>query len=173
MCAGALASTSVTVPSAPVAQAETSPYKFTEGNIQFTVPAGWELKSEKGSVTVSPKADSSTRIIFAAVPDAIGLNADERERLLNSLIDKQKSADVKLGNYTDNETIGGIRYAVRPFTGSSGGRDVHGMYMLLGVVDKEAPVEKYVFIAASSLQGAGESVDKDMDTILHSLKRAE
>lgn len=151
-------------------QAEASTYKFTEGNIQFTVPAGWEVKPENGAVTVSPKAGSA-QMTFSAVRDAIGLNSDERERLLNSLIEKQKPADVQLGIYQDSQMIGDMRSAARPFTGKNGGRDVNGMYMLLGVLDKDAPAEKYVFIVASSEQGAGESVEKGMDTLLKSIKK--
>lgn len=171
MCACATALTSLIAHSVSAQQAEASTYKFTEGNIQFTVPAGWDVKAEKGTVTVSPKTGGG-QITLSSVPDAIGLNSDERERLLNSMAEK-KSADLKLGVYGDNETVNGLRYSFRPFTGKDGGREVNGMYMLLGVLDKDAPVDKYVFISASSAQGAGESVEKGMDAILHSFKRLE
>jgi hypothetical protein len=45
------------------------------------------------------------------------------------------------------------------------------MYMLLGVLDKDAPAEKYVFIVGSTEQGVGESVEKGMDTVLKSIKK--
>lgn len=172
LCACAAALSGLIVQSASARQGEASTYKFTEGNIQFNAPAEWEVKPEKGAVTVSPKAGGA-EVMFSAVPDAVGLNYDERERLLNGLIDKQKGADVKLGDYQDDYKPGDLSHFSRPFTGKNGGREVNGVYMLLGVPDKESGAQRYVFIAASSEQGVGEGVEKGMDTLLRSIKRAE
>jgi hypothetical protein len=172
LCACAAALSGLIVRPASARQGEASTYKFTEGNIQFTVPAEWDVKSDKGTVTLSPKAGGG-QVTFSAVPDAVGLNYDERERLLNGLIDKQKGADVKLGDYQDDYKPGELSRFSRPFTGKNGGRDVNGMYLLFGVPDKESAVHRYVFIAASSEQGAGEGVDKSIDALLRSIKRVE
>ena len=59
-------------------------YKFTHGGIQFTVPAGWDVKAEKDSVKVLPKSGSA-QIAFVALPIPATLDKDQRASLFDSL----------------------------------------------------------------------------------------
>src|ERR1051325_3933640 len=109
--AGVGASASVLVTS-PVAarEGEVLLYKFTEGAIQFTVPAGWEVKSDnQGTVKAAPKTGGNAQIAFIALPIASDINSDDRASLFDTLVEKSKFTDLELGNYKDNETLNKMR----------------------------------------------------------------
>src|SRR5947209_6143886 len=66
-------------PAAPTMQDDASTYKFTDGGIQFSVPAGWEVKPDgDGAVKVFPKTGGNVQIAFVALPIATDLNPEEK-----------------------------------------------------------------------------------------------
>src|SRR2546425_12095634 len=75
---------SILVMSSFVVAQQSSVYKFKEAGIQFVVPAGWELETNKdGSVTVSAR-DGDGYIVVAMTtfaPDASKLTADAQFKL--------------------------------------------------------------------------------------------
>src|SRR2546425_10644721 len=121
---------SVNVISVSAVQGESSVHKFKDGGIQFILPAGWDTKSEKDSIKVFPKG-GSIQIAFVALPISTDLKADEKQSLFDSLSEKAGITDVRLGDYVDNQTMGGMKVAARPFEGKNNGHDVEGVYYLL------------------------------------------
>jgi hypothetical protein len=161
-------STSVLVTSsAATRQGDASIYKFKEGGIQFTVPAGWEVKPDKeGAVKVSPKTGGNAQIAFVALPIATDLNSDERASLFDTLVEKIKSASLQLGDYRDNETLGGMRLALRPYEGKNNGHDVQGMFFLLSA-------DKFIFIVLAADKSGGPALSNDVEAVINSVKKIE
>jgi hypothetical protein len=154
-------------PAASTPQDAASTYKFTEGGVQFSVPAGWEAKPDgDGAVKVTPKAGGNVQIAFVALPIPTDLNPDERAGLVEKLSGKSGVTDLKLGEYKGNETLGGMKLAVRPYEGKNNGHDVEGMFFLLSA-------EKLVFIALVADKSRGEALSKDAETVINSVKKIE
>ena len=145
-------------------QAAASVYKFKEGGIQFTLPAGWEARPDpEGAVKVGPKTGGNAQIAFIALPVAADLNADDKASLFDTLVEKSKSADWQLGEYKDNETMGGMRLALRPYESKN---NVHGMFFLLSA-------NKLVFIVLAINKAAPATVNSDAETVINTVKKIE
>lgn len=139
-------------------------YKFKDGGIQFTVPAGWDIKTENDSVKVSPKGGSA-QIAFVALPIPATLDKDERASLFDSLSAKAGITDMKFEDYVDNETMNGMKVSVRPYEGKNNGHDVEGVFLLLNA-------EKLIFITLVAAKSPGE-ISKELETVINSIKKIE
>lgn len=155
---------SVLVTSASARQGAARVYRFTDGGIQFTVPAGLDVKAEKDSVKVLPKSGSA-QIAFVALPIPTNLNKDERASLFDSLSGKAGITDIKLGDYLNNETMNGMKVSVRTYQGKNNGHDVEGVFFLLNA-------EKLVFITLVSAK-SGDDISKELETVIESIKKIE
>jgi|GEM_PF-4610664 len=166
-CANAsmLPVTLVSIIGPAVRDGDASAYKFTDAGIQFTVPAGWDVKTEKDSVKVFPKGHNA-QIAFVALPIASDLNSDERESLFDTLSGKAGITELKLGDYADHEKIGGMRAAARRYEGKNNDHEVSGIFILLNA-------EKYIFIVLVVDKSAGSTFDKDVETVFKSLEKIE
>ena len=154
-------------PAAPTMLDDASTYKFTDGGIQFSVPAGWEVKPDgDGAVKVFPKTGGNVQIAFVALPIATDLNPEEKAGLVEKLSAKSGVTDLKLGEYKGNETMGGMKLAVRPYEGKNNGHDVEGMFFLLSA-------EKLVFIALVADKSRSEALSKDAEAVINSVKKVE
>lgn len=149
-------------------QGDASTYKFTGGGIQFSVPAGWDVKPDgDDAVKVFPKAGGNVQIAFVALPIATdSLNPDDKAGLLETLSGKSGVTEMKLGEYKGNETMGGMKLALRPYEGKNNGHDVEGMFFLLSA-------EKFVFIALVIDKSRSEALSKDAETVMNSVKKIE
>ena len=139
-------------------------YEFTDGGIQFTVPAGWEVKADKDSVKILPKGGSA-QIAFVALPIPTNLDKDERSSLFDSLSGKAGIADMRLGDYMPNETMSGMKVSVRPFEGKNNGHDVEGAFFLLNA-------DKLVFITLVAAKSGGDT-SKELETVMNSIKKIQ
>lgn len=139
-------------------------FKFTDGGIQFTVPAGWDVKADKDSVKISPKGGSA-QIAFVALPIPATLDKDERASLFDSLSAKAGITDMKLEDYVDNETMNGMKVSVRPYEGKNNGHEVEGMFFLLNA-------EKLIFITLVAAKSPGD-ISKELETVINSIKKIE
>lgn len=175
LLAGVCSQASIVATSArPVACAASTPqgdattYKLTGGGIQFSVPAGWDVKPDgDDAVKVFPKTGGNVQIAFVALPIATdAISSEDRAGLLETLSGKSGVTDVKLGEYKGNETMGGMKLAVRPYEGKNNGHDVEGMFFLLSA-------EKFVFIVLVADKSRSEAVSKDAETVINSVKKIE
>lgn len=146
--------------------AEAGVYKFKEAGIQFAVPTGWSVEVEDSAVKVSPKAGGMAQVAFIALPIATSISASDRRDLFDQIVEKSKPADAKLGDYVDNETMGGMRVTLRAYEGTNNGHNVQGMYFLLSA-------QKLVAIVLVIDKAAGEALNKDAETIINSVKKIE
>lgn len=158
-----LTSASVSSPAA-AGQSAAKVHEFTDGGIQFNVPAGWDVKAEKDSVKIMPK-DGGAQIAFVALGLPTSLGKDERTSLFNSLSEKAGITDMKPGPYVDNETIGDMKVSVRPFQGKNNGHGVEGVFFLLNA-------EKLVFITLVSAK-SGDEISKELESVINSIKKME
>jgi len=139
-------------------------YKFKDGGIQFTVPAGWDVKAEKDSVKVLPKGGAA-QIAFVALPIPTDIEKVERVSLFDSLAAKAGITDMKPGGYVDNETMGGMKVSVRPYEGKNNGHEVEGVFFLLDA-------EKLVFITLVASKSRGD-ISNELEAIINSIKKIE
>src|SRR6185369_9100988 len=139
-------------------------YKFKDGGIQFTVPAGWDIRADNDSVKVSPKGGSA-QIAFVALPIPANLAREERASLFDSLAEKAGITDMKPGGYVDNETMGGMKVSVRPYEGKNNGHDVEGVFFLLDA-------EKMVFITLVAAKSRGD-INNELEAVINSIKKIE
>ncbi len=157
--------TSASVPTpASARQGTARVYKFADGGIQFTVPAGWDVKADKDSVKILPKSGSA-QIAFVALPIPTNLDPDDRVSLFDSLSGKAGITDMKLGDYLNNETMNGMKVSVRPYEGKNNGHDVEGVFFLLNA-------EKLVFITLVAAK-SGDDISKELETVIESIKKIE
>ena len=145
---------------------EAGVYKFKEAGIQFTVPAAWEARAEESAVKVSPKTGGQAQIAFIVLPIATDMSADDRHGLFDAIVEKSKPVDAKLGDYVDNETMGGMRVALRPYEGTNNGHEVQGVYFLLSA-------QKMVSVVLVIDKAAGDTLNKDAEAIINSVKKIE
>ncbi|HJQ25010.1 MAG TPA: hypothetical protein VKA60_13920 [Blastocatellia bacterium] len=145
---------------------EATLYKFKEAGIQFTVPTGWAVEVEESAVKVSPKAGGMAQVAFIALPIATDISADDRHDLFDRIVEKSKPADARLGDYVDNETMGGMHVTLRPYEGTNNGHHVQGMYFLLNA-------QKLVSIVLVIDKAAGDALSQDAETIINSVKKIE
>lgn len=155
----------VNVVSSPARQGAAKAYEFTDGGIQFTVPAGWSIKSEKDSVKVFPKG-GSIQIAFVALTISADIKADEKQSLFDSLSEKAGITDRRLGDYVDNQTMGDMKVAARPFEGKNNGHEVEGVYYLLSS-------DKFVFIVLVADKSASDALGNEAISIIKSIKKIE
>src|SRR5260370_7860855 len=76
-------------------------YKFSDGGIQVTVPAGWDVKGDADTVKLFPKGQSAQIAFVALGISPTDLNSDQTETLFDSLSGKAGVTDMKLDNYVD------------------------------------------------------------------------
>jgi hypothetical protein len=139
-------------------------YKFNEGGIQFTVPAGWEVKAGDDFVKVFPK-NHGAQIAFVALPTPANLDADQRADLFDSLSGKAGINDMTLDKYMDDETLGGMKASLRFYKGKNNGYDVAGMFLLLRG-------EKPVFITLVAAKSEADAY-QELETIINSVRKIE
>lgn len=170
LLAGASASTNAPAASAAALtataqQSEAETYTFAGAGIRFTVPAEWEAKpgSDGESVKVSPKAGGA-QVALIALPSE--LNSEESAGLIESLAGKSGITDIKFGEHQGDETLGGMKAAVRPYAGKNNGHDVEGMFFLL-------KADRPVFIVLVVEKSRGAALSKDLETVINSIKKAE
>jgi len=148
-------------PASSAGQGDARVYVFAEAAIQFRVPAGWSVRLDSdGNAKVSAKTGDA-QIAFVALPIATDLKPDEREGLLDTLAEKARSADLKLGTYNDSVSLGGMKVGIRRYIGN----EIQGSYALLSA-------EKFVFIVVAVKKAAGDTLDDDVGAIMKSIKRS-
>ena len=166
ICAEASVSGINTIPSASVVlawQREASVHKFADGGIQFTVPAGWDVKSEKDTVKVFPEGHNAQIAFVSLIP--MDLNSDQRESLFNSLLEKAGITDMTLDVYHDSESLGGMRVASRFYKGKIKEQDVAGMFFLLRG-------DKYVFITVVAAKSEADTY-QELEAVINSIKKID
>jgi hypothetical protein len=148
---------------APARQDEAKTYKFTDGGIQFTVPAGWETKAkDDGSVKV---AKTGGQITFVALPIPADMSAADRASLVDDLAKKNNKSwgdEITMSDYKEDKD-NGLTVGVRPFKGKANGHEVEGAYLFL-------TAKKPVFIV---MLIDDESAKPDVESILSSIKKIE
>ncbi|HEX8719119.1 MAG TPA: hypothetical protein VF736_00625 [Pyrinomonadaceae bacterium] len=162
----ALLLAAVCAPAFAATQDAATTYKFTDGGVQFTVPAGWEAKPDKGAgaVKVAPTAGGDAQIAFVALPSELA--SADRAELVERLGGKAGVTDLKLGEFKGDETMGGMKVAVRPFEGRNNGRDVDGMFFLLDA-------EKPVFIVLVIDRERGKPLAEGAEAVINSVRKIE
>jgi hypothetical protein len=147
-------------------QGKSSVHKMEEAGIQFTIPAGWEAKSDKDSVKVVPKATHDAQVAFITLPIPTDMKAEEKDDLFNSLVGKSGIDNQTLGEYKGRESLGGMPIAARPFEGKNNGHDVEGVYYLLSA-------DKLVFIVLVGDKTLGDDLGNEAVAIIKSVKKIE
>jgi hypothetical protein len=157
------ASTSTAPASSP--QAEAGTFTLDAAGIRFTVPAEWDVKpgGDGDTVKVSPKAGGA-QVALIALPAE--LKSEESGGLIEGLAGKSGVTDIKWGELQEDETLGGMKAAVRPYAGKNNGHDVEGMFFLLSA-------ERPVFIVLVIEKSRRAALAKDVEALINSIKKAE
>ena len=163
---GAMLLVSLCTPLGWAGQGKSSVHKLEEAGIQFTVPAGWDVKAEKDGVKVVPRETHNAQVAFIPLPIPADMSAEQKEELFNSEAGKSGVSEQTLGDYKGHESVNGIPVAARPFEGKNNGHDVEGVYYLVSA-------DKLVFIVLVGDKSLSDELGNEAVAIIKSIKKIE
>jgi len=163
--------TSVIAGFTPGQQGSASVYKFKEAGIQFLVPPGWEVETDKnGTVTFSKQQGASLMVAAFSVlpPEASDLTPEAQFKAASAGVfaDANKDfKDFKLGEI-QKDTQGGMPLNYQPFTGKKDGVEMRGNVTILRA---DRPILIFLFGTAKN----SDAFEEDVAKLLSSIKKLE